>query len=117
MLIYGVVQLLVTHSCLPLITLTCTQTLLPTRTPESIRLDSSGSDPAVGAAILEVGLNNPILEAGFEIISSPTSKPTSLSSIKETLQVCQVELHPFFIYGHDGRTPLSAQVRGAESLE
>ncbi len=111
----GFVQLLVTRSCLPLIVLTLTQTLRPT--PESIRLDSSGSDPAVGAAILEVGLNNPILEAGFEIISSPTSKPTSLSSIKETLQVCQVELHPFFIYGHDGRTPLSAQVRGAESLE
>lgn len=78
---------------------------------ESVRLDAGNSDPAVGAAILEVGLNNPILEAGFEIISSPTSSPGPLTAIKETLQVCQVELHPFFVYGHDGKSPLNSQVK------
>ena len=61
-------------------------------------------------ATLEVGLNNPILEAGFEIICSPTSDPGSLEAVRRTLQVCQVELHPFFIYSHDGKSSLSQQV-------
>lgn len=64
----------------------------------------------IGDATLEVGLNNPILEAGFEIICSPTARP-DLHAIKKTLQVCQVELHPFFIYGHDAKAPLTEQVR------
>ena len=64
----------------------------------------------MGSATLEVGLNNPILEAGFEIICSPTPLPGNLDAVKKTLQVCQVELHLFFIYGHDARAPLSPQV-------
>lgn len=73
-------------------------------------MDTKAVDPALGSATLEVGLNNPILEAGFEIICSPTSDPGSLEAVRKSLQVCQVELHPFFIYGHDGRAPLSPQV-------
>ena len=65
----------------------------------------------MGAATLEVGLNNPILEAGFEIICSPTSSPGSLEAVRKTLQVCQVELHPFFVYGYDGKGPMNQQVR------
>ena len=68
-----------------------------------------GVDSALSDATLEVGLNNPILEAGFEIICSPTSGG-GLQAIKKTLQVCQVELHPFFIYGHDAKAPLTQQV-------
>ena len=68
-----------------------------------------GVDPILGDAALEVGLHNPILEAGFEIICSPT-EIGGLQAIKKTLQVCQVELHPFFIYGHDAKTPLTEQV-------
>lgn len=75
-------------------------------------MDTKAADPTLGSATLEVGLNNAILEAGFEIICSPTSEPGSLEAIKKTLQVCQVELHPFFIYGHDARAPLSPQVSG-----
>ena len=87
------------------------QDFLLTRIPrETIVIDSSVTDPALGAATLEVGLNNPILEAGFEIICSPTSEINSLDAIKKTLQVCQVELHPFFVYGHDGKAPLNSLV-------
>lgn len=68
-----------------------------------------GVDVNLGDATLEVGLNNPILEAGFEIICSPTAQ-SDLQAIKKTLQVCQVELHPFFIYGHDAKAPLTEQV-------
>ena len=82
-----------------------------TRIPrESICVGIAGSDPALVNATLEVGLNNPILEAGFEIICSPTSDPGSLEAVRRTLQVCQVELHPFFIYSHDGKSSLSQQV-------
>ena len=77
---------------------------------ESICIGSPGVDPSIGNATLEVGLNNPILEAGFEIICAPTSEPTSLDSVKKTLQVCQVELHPFFVYGHNGKVALDVQV-------
>ena len=31
--------------------------------------------------------------------------------MRKTLQVCQVELHPFFVYGYDGKGPMSQQVR------
>ena len=82
-----------------------------TRIPrDSISVASTKNDPAMGAATLEVGLNNPILEAGFEIICSPTSSPGSLEAVRKTLQVCQVELHPFFVYGYDGKGPLNHQV-------
>ena len=87
------------------------QDFVLTRIPrESICVGVSGSDPALMNATLEVGLNNPILEAGFEIICSPTSDPGSLEAVRRTLQVCQVELHPFFIYSHDGKAPLNQQV-------
>lgn len=83
-----------------------------TRIPrESICITSTRNDPALGAATLEVGLNNPILEAGFEIICSPTSSPGTLDAVRKTLQVCQVELHPFFVYGYDGKGPMNQQVR------
>jgi len=68
-------------------------------------------DPAVAEAVLEVGLNNPILEAGFEVICAPTSDPGNMDAVRKTLQVCQVQLHQFFIYGHDARGPLDTQVR------
>ena len=77
---------------------------------ESICMTGVVSDSSLGDATLEVGLNNAILEAGFEIICSPTVGP-QLEAIRKTLQVCQVELHPFFIYGHDARSPLTEQVR------
>lgn len=81
-----------------------------TRIPrESIVLGSPGVDPSIGAATLEVGINNPLLEAGFEIICAPTSERGSLDATKKTLQVCQVELHPFFVYGHDGKAALDVQ--------
>ena len=76
----------------------------------SICISASKSDPALGAATLEVGLNNPILEAGFEIICSPTSTRGSLEAVRKTLQVCQVELHPFFVYGYNGKGPMNQQV-------
>ena len=74
-------------------------------------MSNAKSDPALGAATLEVGLNNPILEAGFEIICAPTSMPGNLDAVRKTLQVCQVELHPFFVYGYDGKGPMNKQVR------
>ena len=80
-------------------------------TTESVCVWVSGGDPALGTATLEVGLNNPILEAGFEIICSPTAEPGNVEAVRKTLQVCQVELHPFFVYGHDGKAGLSRQVR------
>ena len=73
-------------------------------------MGSPGVDPSIGMATLEVGLNNPLLEAGFEIICAPTSERGSLDAVKKTLQVCQVELHPFFVYGHDGKKALDVQV-------
>ena len=76
---------------------------------QNICLSGPGVDPAYGDATLEVGLHNPILEAGFEIICSATEFG-SLQAIKKTLQVCQVELHPFFIYGHDAKNKLTEQV-------
>ena len=76
---------------------------------EGVCIDQEKGGKA-GNATLEVGLSNPILEAGFEIICSPTSNEGSLAAVKSALQVCQVELHPFFIYGHDGQTPLTEQV-------
>ena len=66
----------------------------------------SGGDPALGMATLEVSLNNTILEAGFEIICSPTAEPENVEVVRKTLQGCQVELHPFFVYGHDGKAGL-----------
>ena len=59
-------------------------------------------------------LNNPILEGGFEIICSPSTSPGSLDGVRRSLQVCQVELHPFFVCGHDGKAPLNSQVWGKE---
>ena len=90
---------------------THTQDFLLTRIPrENVCIDKSAADPAYGTATLEVGLNNPILESGFEIICAPTSDPGSLEAVRKTLQVCQEELHPFFVYTHDGKSPLSPQV-------
>ncbi len=87
------------------------QEYLLSRVPqENLRVDSKALDPALGSATLEVGLDNPILEAGFEIICSPTSAPGSLDAVRKTLQVCQVELHPFFVFGHDAKAPLNPQV-------
>ena len=76
---------------------------------EGVCVDHEKGSKAANAT-LEVGLGNPILEAGFEIICAPTSVDGSLDAIKCALQVCQVELHPFFIYGHDGQSPLTQQV-------
>ena len=87
-----------------------TQALSFHRIPrEGLCLNGPGVDTTLGDATLEVGLNNAILEAGFEIICSPTSV-SGVDAIKRALQVCQVELHPFFIYGHDTRSTLSEQV-------
>ena len=55
-------------------------------------------------------LNNPILEGGFEIICSPSTPQGTVDGVRKALQVCQVELHPFFIFGHDGKSPLNSQV-------
>ena len=77
---------------------------------DAIRTELPSIDPKLAEATLEVGLNNPILEAGFEIICAPTSVAGGLEAVKKTLQVCQVELHPFFIYGHNGKAPLTSQV-------
>ncbi len=74
-------------------------------------MNEAAIDPAFGSATLEVGLNNPILEAGFEIICAPTTTEESLEAVRKTLQVCQVELHPFFVYAHDGKNALTDQVR------
>ena len=60
--------------------------------------------------IFSFSLNNPILEGGFEIICSPSTSPGNLDGVRKALQVCQVELHPFFICGHDGKAPLNSQV-------
>ena len=76
---------------------------------EGVCVDTEKGQKAVNAT-LEVGLGNPILEAGFEIICAPTSVEGRLDAIKCALQVCQVELHPFFIYGHDGQSPMTQQV-------
>lgn len=76
---------------------------------DALRTELSSMDPKLAEATLEVGLNNPILEAGFEIICSPTSTSGDLSAIRKALQVCQVELHPFFVCGHDGKSPLTSQ--------
>ena len=65
---------------------------------------------------LPLRLNNPILEAGFEIICSPSTAGGSLEAVKKTLQVCQVELHPFFVSGHDGKSPLNSQVHVHDSV-
>ena len=81
---------------------------------EAIRTELPTIDPKLAEATLEVGLNNPILEAGFEIICSPTSVAGTLEAIRKTLQVCQVELHPFFVWGHDGKAALNSQVSGGE---
>ena len=78
---------------------------------DALRTELSSMDPKLAEATLEVGLNNPILEAGFEIICSPTSSSGDLSAIRKALQVCQVELHPFFVCGHDGKSPLTSQVK------
>ena len=67
-------------------------------------------DPKLAEATLEVGLNNPILEAGFEIICAPTSVMGSLDAVRKTLQICQVELHPFFVFGHEAKSVLNSQV-------
>ncbi|KAL5474914.1 hypothetical protein EMCRGX_G026941 [Ephydatia muelleri] len=75
---------------------------------EGVCVDTEKGQKAVNAT-LEVGLGNPILEAGFEIICAPTSVEGRLDAIKCALQVCQVELHPFFIYGHDGQSPMTQQ--------
>ena len=77
---------------------------------EAIRTELPTVDPKLAEATLEVGLNNPILEAGFEIICSPTSVSGTLDAVRKSLQVCQVELHPFFVCGHDGKAPLNSQV-------
>ena len=82
----------------------------------SVAVHARGTDPALANATLEVGLNNPILEAGFEVICAPTSDPGSLDAVRKTLQVCQVELHPFFIFGHDARAPLDQQVHRVRDL-
>ena len=66
-------------------------------------LEYQFGDPALGTATVEVGLNNPILKAGFEIICSPLAELGNVEVVKKTLQVCQVELHPFFVYSQDGK--------------
>ena len=33
----------------------------------------------------------------------PRQSRVTFEAVKKTLQVCQVELHPFFVYGHDGK--------------
>ena len=93
---------------------THTQDFLLTRIPrETVCVDNTATDPDFGSATLEVGLNNPILESGFEIICAPTTLAgdKNLEAVRKTLQVCQVELHPFFVYAHDGKSRLSEQVR------
>ena len=104
-----------THTHTHIHTLTHTHTYTHTshthtHTTESVCLWVSGGDSALGTATLEVSLNNPILEAGFEIICSPTAEPGNVEAVRKTLQVCQVELHPFFVYSHDGKAGLSRQV-------
>ena len=75
-----------THTHTPL-----TQDFLLARIPrEHICVDKLAADPAIGTATLEVGLNNPILESGFEIICAPTTVDKSMEAVKKTLQVCQV---------------------------
>ncbi len=89
-----------------------TQDFLLTRIPrDNVCVNEAATDPAFGSATLEVGLNNPILEAGFEIICAPTTTEDNLEAVRKTLQVCQVELHPFFVYAHDGKKALTDQVK------
>ena len=59
--------------------------------------------------VLEVGMSNPLLESGLELISA-SSNSERLKSINQVLDLCKLELHPFIIYAIDCRSGLSKQV-------
>ena len=58
---------------------------------------------------LEVRLNNFLLEAGLQIVSA-SIVPGNMDAFVQMLKYLKNELHPFVIYGLDGRGPLSKQV-------
>lgn len=58
---------------------------------------------------LEVRLNNFLLEAGLQIVSTPII-PDNMDVFMQTLKYLKNELHPFVIYALDGQGPLSKQV-------
>ena len=59
---------------------------------------------------LEVRVNNFLLGAGLQIVSASIA-PSNTDAFVQTLKYLKNELHPFVIYGLDGRGPLSKQVR------
>ena len=59
--------------------------------------------------VLEVGMSNPLLESGLELICAP-SYSERLKSINEVLDLCKLELHPFIIYAIECSRGLSKEV-------
>ena len=59
--------------------------------------------------VLEIGMSNPLLESGLELISA-SSYGEHLKSINQVLDLCKLELHPFIIYAIDCSRGLSKEV-------
>ena len=59
--------------------------------------------------VLEVGMSNPLLESGLELISV-SSYSDHLKSTNQVLDLCKLELHPFIIYAIDCSKGLSKEV-------